>query len=135
MSHSIRIKEALDNAEENISYLARFADHKLERKLCIVQQQIGMAGANKQDEALTLLHIWEDQIIEARLRKYDQHPPLDEMTETEKFLAEMEAMELEMKKREKVMAPRSPEPKPQPQEDEEEYENRPTVEVTQMKLF
>ena len=81
MSHQIRIKEALDNAAENIAYLARFADSKLEKKLLIVQAQIAIAANNKQDEALKLLLIWERQIIEARILKYEQHPPLDELTE------------------------------------------------------
>jgi hypothetical protein len=91
VSYPIRIKEAPDNATENIAYLSRLADHKLERKLNIIQQQIGMAMRNRQDEALRLLLIWERQIIEARIMKYDQHPPLDELTELEKDRVEMEA--------------------------------------------
>jgi hypothetical protein len=134
VSYAIRIKEALDNADEWIDYLSRFSDSKLERRLDIVYQQLEIALANGQTDAVALLRIRREQIIEARLMKYDQHPPLDEMTETEKFIAEMEAMEKEIKKREKILAPRLPEPKPMP-EQEDEQEDRPTIEVTQMKLF
>ena len=98
VSYPIRIKEALDNADENIAYLSRFADTKLERKLNIVQQQIGMARRNRQDEALHLLLIWERQIIEARIMKYDQHPPLDELTERVQRIAEKEAFDKNTKR-------------------------------------
>jgi hypothetical protein len=88
VSYAIRIKEALDHADENIAWLSRFADAKLEKKLNIVQAQIAIASTNKQNEALQLLHIWERQIIEARILKYDQYPQLDELTELEERLAE-----------------------------------------------
>ena len=131
MSYPIRIKEALDNASENIAWLARFADSKLEKKLNIIQAQIAIASANHQPEALQLLHIWERQIIEARILKYDQHPQLDELTELEKDRAEMEAFDAMFEKRNKVIAEKLPEQKPVTSPIEE----KPTVEVTQMKLF
>jgi len=87
LSYAVRIKEALDHATENIAYLSHFADTKLEKKLNIVQQQIAMASQNKQDGALRLLLIWERQIIEARILKYNQHLPLDELTEIEQRIA------------------------------------------------
>lgn len=134
MSYKLRIKDALDNADEYIAYLARFADHKLERKLNIVQQQIGIAMRNRQDEALHLLYIWERQIIEARIMKYDQHPPLDELTEIEKTIAEMEAFDKMTEKRQRIIAQKLPRKNPIEQIEQIPKE-KPAIEVTQMKLF
>ena len=134
VSYSIRIREALDNAEEWIAYLAQFNDRKLERRLDIIHQQIDIALANGQLEAVALLRIWREQTIEARLMKYDQHPPLDKMTELEEIRAEREAMEREIEKREKTLAAVLKDAEPKPIAQEEQIE-QPTVEIIQMKLF
>ncbi|HWB64456.1 MAG TPA: hypothetical protein VG603_13150 [Chitinophagales bacterium] len=131
MSYQLRIKEALDHADENIAWLSRFSDSKLEKRLDIVQAQIAIASQNKQPEALQLLHIWERQIIEARILKYSQQPQLDELTEIEQGVAEMEAFDEMLEKRNKVIAPKVQEQKTVTPPVEE----KPAIEITQMKLF
>jgi DNA-directed RNA polymerase subunit F len=93
VNYAARIKETLANSESRIEYLSRLADSALEKKLNIVQEQMKIAAKDKNHVAYQLLSIWERQIMEARVLKYDQHPQLEEISEIEKAVAEMEAFE------------------------------------------
>jgi hypothetical protein len=131
VNYAARIKDALDNSESYIDYFSHLADSKLEKKIMNIQEQMRLAATDKNDGALRLLTIWERQIIEARLLKYDQHPQLDELSEIEKAVAEMEAFDEIIEKRNKVLLQKLPEQKPIAAD----LDEKPAVEVTQMKLF
>jgi hypothetical protein len=140
VNYNLRIEEALNNETANVSFLSRLPDAKLEKKLNIVREQMNLATGNK--DALALLRIWERQIIEARVIKHEQQPELNERSEIEMELAEIEAMDklleerLEILKRTTDNSQRTTEERPltiddRPLEENEEKQ----IEVNQLKLF
>lgn len=137
-NYQIRIKEAIDHWEEDIAYLIRLSDAKLERKLEIIRLQMDIAERDKKDEALELLRIWEIRTIEARIRKMEQCPELDEKSEIEVELEEMERMDRELEERQralnKIARPKA-EGKPEPVEEEQEIEPDERKKPDQLKLF
>ena len=151
MNYKQRIQEAVTDQTANVSFLARLPDTRLEKKLSIVREQMNLAAGNT--AALELLKTWERQIIEARLVKHEQEPELNELSEIEMELAEMETMEKLLEERMKVIkktqdTTRLTEAvgqghKTQDEEDRpltiddrplEEQEQKP-IEISQLKLF
>ncbi len=66
-----RIIKDTQEAESHIAQMVEMPDNKLSKNLDIVRQQMEMAyQANKQD-AVALMQVWERQIIEARVMKFD----------------------------------------------------------------
>ena len=91
MSNHIRIQEALDNAEANVSYMATLPDNVLAEKLDTVHLQMELAEQKRNTNALELLEIWRSQIIDARIYKAENNIP-DAPNEIELAIADIETM-------------------------------------------
>jgi hypothetical protein len=89
MSNSVRMKEALDNAEANVELLATFPDYELSEKLDTIHIQMDLAEAKKNTESLELLEIWRSQVIAARIYKAENNIP-DAPNEIEMAIADIE---------------------------------------------
>ncbi len=82
MTRKERNKDYRENFEEYVNVLMKFPDALLEKKLDLVQLQIGLAIKNKDEEVYETLSLWERHIIEARILKSEQEveePYIDEM--------------------------------------------------------
>ena len=88
MNSHQRIEEAIKDELVNISFLSRLPDVKLEKKLAIVREQMNLTAGNA--GVLELLITWERQIVEARVIKHEQQPELNELSEIELELANLE---------------------------------------------
>jgi len=102
MDEDIRIREALENAEKNIAYLATMPDKKLEEKLELIYIQSEIALQKKITSSIKLLEIWRSQVIAARIYKAENNIA-DVPTEIEEFMAEAEFMEKKSKERIKAL--------------------------------
>ncbi len=69
MNYIQRISTALDTDTETVSVLAHLPVARLNTKLQLIKKQIASARKYEQYDAIELLHIWEDQIINAKALK------------------------------------------------------------------
>ena len=102
MSTEIRIRQALERAEEYVAYLATMPDKELAKKLDIVHQQSVIAEKEKNTPSLELLEIWRSQIIKARIHKIENNIP-DTPSAMELALADMEAHEEKAERRKEIL--------------------------------
>ena len=69
----LRLKEALDNAEANILFLAGLPDKELAKRLDLVHIQSELAEQKRNTDSLQLLEVWRGQLIEARIYKAENN--------------------------------------------------------------
>ncbi|MEO6242171.1 MAG: hypothetical protein ABIQ40_12610 [Bacteroidia bacterium] len=91
VSNNSRIQEALENAEENIAFLATLSDKKLVEKLDIIHLQSEIAIQKKQTTSIGLLEVWRTQVIEARIYKAENNIP-DAPNKIEIAIADVETV-------------------------------------------
>ena len=75
MSSEIRIRQALEHAEEYVACLATMPDKELVKKLDLIHQQSVIAEKEKKTSSLNLLEIWRSQVIAARIYKVENSIP------------------------------------------------------------
>ena len=102
MSTEIRIRQALERAEEYVTYLATMPDKELAKKLDIIHQQSVIAEKEKNTSSLKLLEVWRSQVIEARILKIENNIP-DTPSAIELALADMEAHEEKAEQRQEIL--------------------------------
>jgi hypothetical protein len=73
MSKEMRLKEAIDNAEANVLFLAGLPDKELSNRLDLVHIQMELAEQKRNADSLELLEVWRSQIIEARIYKAENN--------------------------------------------------------------
>ena len=59
------------NREKYIEIIAGWSWKKTERQIAIIRQQYKWALQQRNDEAFMVLQEWENQAVEARMRKLD----------------------------------------------------------------
>ena len=100
MNYIQRITSALDKDAETVSILSHLPVAKLDAKLMLLKKQIATARKFEQYDAVELLHIWEDQINNAKELK--QHIEIEESTllDVDMQLPELAAFEMIEKRQE-----------------------------------
>jgi hypothetical protein len=68
-TQKIKLEVAIQNSLKYISTMSRWSDKKLEKHLDLFRIQKAMALKQKKYDAFELLSEYEDQVIQARLRK------------------------------------------------------------------
>ena len=91
MSKELRLKEAIDNAEANVLFLAGLPDKELSNRLDLVHTQMELAEQKRNTDSLELLEIWRSQIIEARIYKAENEID-DAPNEIELAIADIETV-------------------------------------------
>src|SRR5688500_12391375 len=94
MNYIQQITLALDKEVENIAFLAYFPEQKLDKKLLRLKQQLDVAGKNKMSEAVELLKLWEQQVLDAKVLKEELHIEDNPALELNMFLPEIDAFEM-----------------------------------------
>ena len=102
MSTEIRIRQALERAEEYVEYLATMPDKELSKKLDIIHMQSVIAEKEKNTSSIKLLEIWRSQVIAARIYKIENNIP-DTPRAIDLALAEMEAQEEKGEQRQEIL--------------------------------
>ena len=102
MSTEIRIRQALERAEEYVAYLATMPDKELSKKLDIIHQQSVIAEKEKNTSSLKLLEVWRSQVIAARIHKIENNIP-DVPKAIDLALADMEAQEEKAEQRQEIL--------------------------------
>src|SRR5688500_2446642 len=90
MTREERNKDYRENFNAYVQELMKFPDALLERKLDLVQLQIGLAIKNKDEEVYETLSLWERHIIEARILKSEQTVETPYVDEMELAIADIE---------------------------------------------
>jgi hypothetical protein len=103
MSKELQRKEALENAEANIQYLASLPDSTLAEKLELVHVQMELAEQKKNVAALELLEIWRSQLIEARICKQEENIA-DAFDEIAEAIAGIETVTAQLEEREEALS-------------------------------
>ncbi len=111
MTNNIRIQEAIDNAEANISYLAGLPDRALAEKLDTVHLQMKLADEKRNTAAIELLEVWRSQIIEARIYKAENNIA-DAPNEIELAIAGIETVVATTEERKEILNDFKTEAKP-----------------------
>jgi hypothetical protein len=62
----IKLEEALKNRDAYITQMRQWSDSKLEKQLDLIQLQLEMAYQQKDEDAISLLTEYENQVIMAR---------------------------------------------------------------------
>lgn len=107
MSDEIRIRQALERAEEYIAYMATFPDKKLEKHLDIIHKQSVIAYKEKLTSSIELLEIWRSQIIQARILKVENNIA-DVPSDMELAIADMESFEEKVEQRQEILNKATP---------------------------
>ncbi len=102
MSTEIRIRQALERAEEYVEYLATMPDKELSKKLDIIHMQSVIAEKEKNASSIKLLEIWRSQVIAARIYKIENNIP-DVPKAIDLAIAEMEAQEEKSEQRQEIL--------------------------------
>ncbi len=103
MSHTIRIKDCIDNHEKYVSLMAALPDKELAKKLDLVHIQMEIAEKTKNIASLELLEIWRIQIIDARIHKAENKIP-DAINEMELAIADIETVVAKSEERTEVLS-------------------------------
>ncbi len=103
MSKELQLKEALENAEANVNYLASLPDTALAEKLELIHLQMELAEQKKNTAAMELLEIWRSQIIEARIFKQEENIP-DSPDEISEAIAGIETVTSQLEEREEMLS-------------------------------
>jgi hypothetical protein len=64
--HKQKLEEAITNRETFINQMRQWSDSKLEKHLDLFRQQLEMAYNQKDEDAISLLTEYENQVINAR---------------------------------------------------------------------
>lgn len=103
MSKSQRRQQALEQAEANIALMAGWPHQKLKERLELVNIQSALAEEKRDEETLALLEIWRSQLIEARIRKYEDNVE-DAPREIEQAIADIETVTATLDEREEILS-------------------------------
>ena len=103
MSKAQRIQQALEQAEANIALMAGWPHQKLKERLELVNIQSAIAEEKRDTESLELLEVWRSQLIEARIRKYEDNIA-DTPNEIEQAIAEIETVTAKLEEREEILS-------------------------------
>jgi hypothetical protein len=101
-STDIKIQEALQNANEWITYLAKKPHKELERRLGINELQYQHACNTKQENLCELMNIMHRILVEARIYK-DEHQIPDEPNEMELAISQMEYITAQEEERQEIV--------------------------------
>lgn len=104
MSKAQRIQQALEQAETNIALMAGWPHQKLKERLELVNIQSAIAEEKRDEETLKLLEVWRSQLIEARIRKYEDNIA-DAPNEIEQAIADIETITAKLDEREEILSP------------------------------
>ncbi len=96
---NIRIKDAIDNAEANVEFLASYPDDVLSDKLELIHIQMEIAEQKRNTDSLELLEVWRSQVIDARIYKAENNIP-DAPNEIELAIADIETTVAKAEERE-----------------------------------
>ena len=102
MTREERNKDYRENFRAYVQELMKFPDALLERKLDLVQLQIGLAIKNKDEEVYETLSLWERHIIEARILKSEQTVETPYVDEMELAIADIEHIVVRSSDRQEV---------------------------------
>jgi hypothetical protein len=102
MHKDIRITEAIENKEKNITFLASQTDIELSKKLNLVHIQMELAEKTSNGRSLQILEVWRSQIIEARIYKAENRIP-DQPSEIELAVMNIETIIEKSVQREEVL--------------------------------
>jgi hypothetical protein len=94
MDYIQEISKALDKETENIAFLAYFPEVKLDKRLLMLRKQYYIARKNKLTEAMELLKIWEQQVLDAKAVKEELRISDNPDLELDMFLPEVEAYDM-----------------------------------------
>jgi len=123
MSKDLQIREALENAEANIAYLATLPDSALAEKLDTIHIQTTLAEHKQNTPAIELLETWRSQIIQARIYKAENKIP-DTASEIELAIADIETKiaitEERQQALDEIAHPVQPTRSPKPQQQDNE---------------
>ncbi len=97
MSKEIRLKEAIDNAEAYILFLASLPDKELSKRLDLIHLQMELAEQKRNTDSLELLEVWRSQVIEARIYKAENEIA-DALNEIALTIADIETVVIQTKK-------------------------------------
>lgn len=101
-TQSLRLQLAIDNAQENILFLAGLPDKELSKRLDVVHIQSDLAIQNKNLDSLELLKVWRSQLIEARIYKAENNIA-DAPNEIELAIANIETIVVKAEERKDVL--------------------------------
>ena len=102
MSKELRLKEAIDNAETNVLFLAGLPDKELSNRLDLVHIQMELAEQKRNTDSLELLEVWRSQIIEARILKAENNIA-DAPNEIEIAIADIETVVAKAEERQEII--------------------------------
>lgn len=102
MSKELRLKEAIDNAEANVLFLAGLPDKELSNRLDLVHIQMELAEQKRNSDSLELLEVWRSQIIEARIYKAENSID-DAPNEIEIAIADIETVVAKAEERQEII--------------------------------
>ncbi len=100
MNYTQRINNALDKEAENVSVLAHLPIERLDKKLLLLARQVEAAKKYEQHEAVELLHIWEQQVNDAKELKLQINPTENLLVDVEMVLPELAAFDMIEKRQE-----------------------------------
>ncbi len=99
---SMRLQLAIDNAEENILFLAGLPDKELSKRIDDIHIQSDLAIQHKNFDSLDLLKVWRSQLIEARIYKTENNIA-DAPNEIELAIADIETVVVKVEERKDVL--------------------------------
>jgi len=102
MSKELRLKEAIDNAEANILFLAGLPDKELSNRLDLIHIQMELAEQKRNTDSLELLEVWRSQVIEARIYKAENEI-VDAPNEIELAIADIETVVAKTEERQEII--------------------------------
>jgi hypothetical protein len=129
MSKELQLREALENAEANIAYLATLPDSTLAEKLDTIHLQTSLAEQKKNTPASELLEMWRSQVIQARIHKAENGIP-DAPGEIESAIADIETKIAITEEREQALEELAQPVQPQVPKKQQQQDNQ-----SQLKLF
>ena len=97
----MRKRDAIENTEANIVFLATMPDKKLIEKLETIYLQSKIAIKKGLTTSLALLEIWRSQVIEARIYKAENNIP-DAPNEIELAIADIETIVAKTEQRQDI---------------------------------
>ncbi|MDO8999696.1 MAG: hypothetical protein Q7W45_08025 [Bacteroidota bacterium] len=102
MSKELRLKEAIENAEANVLFLAGLPDKELSNRLDLVHIQMELAEQKRNTDSLELLEVWRSQLIEARIYKAENE--IDDVpNEIELAIDDIETVVAKTEEREEII--------------------------------
>lgn len=102
MNYIQRLTSALDHDAETVSVLGHLPVTKLDNKLSLIKKQILTAKKYEQHDAIELLKIWEDQVLNAKELKKELSLADNNLLDVNMELAELAAFEM-IEKRQDIL--------------------------------